>query len=200
MSTEQRVVRDTVGDVAQKELAAAGHADVPHHEQVSAGLLGSADNGHGRIGVHDHPRVSPRACQPGHQLSQLLGLLTRPHGVSLPGLGPRRLTGQQDPDDVKLSAVPVGHLRSQIQRGAGGQRAFGANHDVLDLFHFPPPVRKEHGCTPPSLAPPRVARPAYPSRTCRRSGIPTCRGLTLTLFGSGAHLVMDPRHISDETT
>jgi hypothetical protein len=84
----------------------------------------------------------PRACQPGRQLSQLLGHLTRPHGVSLPGLGSRRLTGQQDPDDVKLSAVPVGHLRSQIHRGAGGQRAFGANHDVLDLFHFPPPVRK----------------------------------------------------------
>jgi hypothetical protein len=125
-------VRDLVGDVAQQELLAAGHPDVPHDQHVDRFLLGRADDGHRRIGVDDHPGPAASAGHLIGQLRQLLLGFLRQRRLGVGGI--RTLLGVRDHDlqQHELGAEPVGHLGRPVHRLRGRGRAVRRHHDALD--------------------------------------------------------------------
>ena len=131
---------DPVGDVAEEELLAPGHAGVANDQDVDVVLLGGVHDREGRIVVDHDVRAASLAGEAGGVQLQLVGRGSSPGDLGRAVLGVGGVEGDHDLDDVQLRGVGVRECGRPLDGPLRGGGTIGTHHDAGDAFRSAAPV------------------------------------------------------------
>jgi len=128
-----RIVRDAVGNVAEQELLAPGHAGVADDQGVDLALLGDLQDGAGGVVVYDYARFAARAGELAGELGERVGEVAGLRGLRRAALGAGRRARRNDLHDEQRRLVAVGHRGRPPHGTVGGLGPVGRDHDPPQL-------------------------------------------------------------------